>query len=116
MLLSSFLALLGWNPGTEQEMFTMDELVAQFDLSKCSKAGARFAYEKGIWFNHEYMLQKSDDEVALLFAPVVAGNGVETTMDRVQQECIFRNCVILRIISMSARHYDARSSASFATG
>ena len=63
----------------------MDELVAQFDLSKCSKAGARFAYEKGIWFNHEYMLQKSDDEVALLFAPVVAGNGVETTMDRVQQ-------------------------------
>ena len=81
----NFLALLGWNPGTEQEMFTMDELVAQFDLSKCSKAGARFAYEKGIWFNHEYMLQKSDDEVALLFAPVVAGNGVETTMDRVQQ-------------------------------
>ncbi|MCR4853663.1 MAG: glutamate--tRNA ligase [Prevotella sp.] len=81
----NFLALLGWNPGTEQEMFTMDELIAQFDLSKCSKAGAKFAYEKGIWFNHEYMLQKSDDEIAELFAPIVAGNGVEESLDRVKQ-------------------------------
>ena len=81
----NFLALLGWNPGTEQEMFTLDELVQQFDLSKCSKAGARFAYEKGIWFNHEYILKKSDDEIAQLFAPIVAGNGVEEPLDRVRQ-------------------------------
>ena len=80
----NFLALLGWNPGTEQEMFTLDELVEQFDLSKCSKAGARFAYEKGIWFNHEYILKKSDDEIAQLFAPIVAGNGVEESMERVK--------------------------------
>ena len=81
----NFLALLGWNPGTEQEMFTMEELIEQFDLSKCSKAGARFAYEKGIWFNHEYILQKSDEEIAQLFAPIVAGYGVEEPLDRVRQ-------------------------------
>jgi glutamyl-tRNA synthetase len=81
----NFLALLGWNPGTEQEMFTLQELVDQFDLSKCSKAGARFAYEKGIWFNHEYILRKSDDEIASLFAPIVAGNGVEEPLERIRQ-------------------------------
>ena len=81
----NFLALLGWNPGTEQEMFTMEELIEQFDLGKCSKAGAKFAYEKGIWFNHEYILKKSDEEIASLFAPIVAGNGVEESMERVRQ-------------------------------
>ena len=81
----NFLALLGWNPGTEQEMFTMEELIEQFDIDRCSKAGAKFAYEKGIWFNHEYILKKSDDEIASLFAPIVAGNGVEESMDRIRQ-------------------------------
>jgi len=81
----NFLALLGWNPGTEQEMFTMEELIEQFDINKCSKAGAKFAYEKGIWFNHEYILKKSDEEIASLFAPIVAGNGVEEPMERVRQ-------------------------------
>jgi glutamyl-tRNA synthetase len=81
----NFLALLGWNPGTEQELFTLDELVKAFDISKCSKAGAKFDFQKGIWFNHEYILKKSDDEIAQLFAPYVAGNGVEESMERVTQ-------------------------------
>lgn len=81
----NFLALLGWNPGTEQELFTLEELVKQFDISKCSKAGARFDFQKAIWFNHEYILNKSDDEIAELFAPIVAGNGVEESMARVRQ-------------------------------
>ena len=81
----NFLALLGWNPGTEQEMFSLDELVEAFDITKCSKAGAKFDYKKAIWFNHEYMLRKSDEEIAGLFAPIVANNGVDTTMDRVRQ-------------------------------
>lgn len=81
----NFLALLGWNPGTEQEMFTLDELVEAFDISRCSKAGAKFDYKKGIWFNHEYILKKSDEEIALLFAPIVANNGIETSMERVRQ-------------------------------
>ena len=79
----NFLALLGWNPGTEQELFTMDELIEQFDIAKCSKAGAKFDYKKAVWFNHEYMLRKSDEEIARLFAPIVAGNGVDEPMERI---------------------------------
>ena len=81
----NFLALLGWNPGTEQELFTLDELVKLFDITKCSKAGARFDYKKCIWFNHEYILRKSNEEIAGLFAPVVAGNGVDEPLERVTQ-------------------------------
>ena len=81
----NFLALLGWNPGTEQELFTLDELVDLFDITKCSKAGARFDYQKGIWFNHEYILKKSDAEIAQLFAPIVAGNGIDEPLERVRQ-------------------------------
>ena len=81
----NFLALLGWNPGTEQELFSLDELVQAFDLTKCSKAGARFDYQKGIWFNHEYVLRKSPEEIAKLFAPYVAGNGIDESMERITQ-------------------------------
>lgn len=80
----NFLALLGWNPGTEQELFTLDELVQVFDITKCSRSGAKFDYQKGIWFNHEYILKKSDAEIAKQFAPIVANNGVDATLERVQ--------------------------------
>ena len=81
----NFLALLGWNPGTEQELFTLEELVNVFDISKCSLHGAKFDFQKGIWFNHEYILRKSDDEIAALFAPIVANNGVDESMERITQ-------------------------------
>lgn len=81
----NFLALLGWNPGTEQELFSLDELVQAFDIRKCSKSGAKFDYQKGIWFNHEYMLRKDDDEIAREFAAVVANNGVDESFERVKQ-------------------------------
>ncbi len=81
----NFLALLGWNPGTDQELFSLDELVKAFDITKCSKSGAKFDYQKGIWFNHEYILRKSDDEIATLFAPIVANNGIDESFDRVRQ-------------------------------
>ena len=77
------LALLGWKPGTEQELFTLEELVNAFDITKCSKSGARFDYQKGIWFNHEYILHKSNEEIAKLFASVVANNGVDETLERI---------------------------------
>ena len=79
----NFLALLGWNPGTEQELFTLEQLVQAFDITRCSKAGAKFDYQKGIWFNHEYSLGKSNEEIANLFAPIVANNGVDATMEQV---------------------------------
>jgi len=80
----NFLALLGWNPGTEQELFSLEELVDAFDISKCSKSGAKFDYQKGIWFNHEYILRKSNEEIADLFAPIVANNGVDESMERIR--------------------------------
>ena len=80
----NFLALLGWNPGTEQELFSVEELVEAFDISKCSKGGAKFDYQKGIWFNHEYILRKSNEEIADLFAPIVANNGVDESMERIR--------------------------------
>lgn len=79
----NFLALLGWNPGTEQEIFSLEELVEAFDITRCSKAGAKFDYQKGIWFNHEYILMKSDEEIAGLFAPIVANNGIDESMERI---------------------------------
>lgn len=79
----NFLALLGWNPGGEQEVFSLDELIQLFDITRCQKAGARFDYQKGQWFNHEYILKKSSEEIAQLFAPIVAGNGIEEPMDRI---------------------------------
>ncbi len=81
----NFLALLGWNPGTEQEIFSLEELVGAFDLGRCSKSGAKFAYQKGIWFNHEYILRKSNEEIASLFAPMVANNGIDESMERITQ-------------------------------
>ena len=81
----NFLALLGWNPGTEQELFSMQELIEQFDLSKCSKAGAKFDYMKGIWFNHEYILKKPDSEIAPEFLKILEANGIQTTLERAKE-------------------------------
>ena len=72
----NFLALLGWNPGNDQEIMSLDELVKLFNLSHCSKAGAKFDYKKGIWFNHEYILRKPDEEIAELFKPVLEAHGI----------------------------------------
>ena len=72
----NFLALLGWNPGNDQELLSMDDLVRLFDLGHCSKAGAKFDYKKGIWFNHEYILQKADSELVTLFRPVLQDNHI----------------------------------------
>ena len=77
----NFLALLGWNPGDDVELMDIQQLINKFDLTKCSKAGARFDYKKMIWFNHEYILRKSDEEIAEIFMPVVKGHGVDTTME-----------------------------------
>ena len=81
----NFLALLGWNPGDDVELMSMEELVKKFDLSKCSKAGARFDYKKMVWFNHEYILQKPDSEIAKIFMPVVEAHGVSTTLEHLEK-------------------------------
>jgi glutamyl-tRNA synthetase len=63
----NFLAFLGWNPGTEQEIFNLDELIAAFDLNKVNKSGARFDPDKTKWFNHHYMQEQNDYELAEAF-------------------------------------------------
>jgi len=79
----NFLAMLGWNPGTEREMYSLDELVPLFGIEKCSKAGAKFDYKKGIWFNHEYILAKSNEEIGKLFTPIVQEHCPDETEERV---------------------------------
>lgn len=73
----NFLALLGWNPGDDSELMSMDELIAKFDLKHCSRSGAKFDYEKGRWFNHEYLQRKPDAELAELFIPVLKEHGID---------------------------------------
>ncbi len=77
----NFLALLGWNPGTDQEMFSMEELINLFSIDRISKSGARFNYEKGKWFNHEYLQKRSDEEVAHMFEPILKEKGVQCSFD-----------------------------------
>ena len=79
----NFLALLGWNPGNDQEKMTLDEMVQLFDLSRCSKAGARFDYKKLVWFNHEYILSKDDADIAALFEPMLRERGIDEPMERI---------------------------------
>lgn len=79
----NFLALLGWNPGNDQELMSLDEMVQLFDIHRCSKAGAKFDYVKGIWFNHEYILKMNDEKVAELFMPVLKEHGIEAPMEKV---------------------------------
>jgi glutamyl-tRNA synthetase len=71
----NFLTLQGWNPGDEREIMSLDDLIAAFSLEKCSKSGAKFDYKKGIWFNHQYIQLKSDEELAALFMndPALSG-------------------------------------------
>ena len=81
----NFLALLGWNPGTEQEIFSLPELIDQFSLERCSKSGAKFDFQKAAWFNHEYILRNEDSEIAPQFDAILKANGINAPLDRVTQ-------------------------------
>lgn len=73
----NFLALLGWNPGDDTEVMSMDELISKFSLEHCSRAGAKFAFEKGKWFNHTYLQNMDDEALAEKFKPVIRQHGVD---------------------------------------
>jgi glutamyl-tRNA synthetase len=80
----NFLALLGWNPGTDQEILSMQELIEQFDLAKCSKAGAKFDYVKGQWFNREYIQSADNAVLAQDFDKILRENGIEAPIEKVE--------------------------------
>ena len=77
----NMLALLGWNPGTEQEIFSMQELIDSFSLDRVSKSGARFQPDKARWFNAQYMHHKTDEELAALYQPILRSHGIEVPDD-----------------------------------
>lgn len=73
----NILAHLGWNPGTEEELFTMDELIGQFSLERVGKHGAKFDPEKAKWFNHQYIQKRSDDDLARTLESMLAEKGIQ---------------------------------------
>lgn len=81
----NFLALLGWHNTGDQEIYSMDELIREFSLDRVSKAGAKFDYEKGKWFNHQYLLNKSGEELATLLQPTLKKHLDEAEMGKYTQ-------------------------------
>ena len=81
----NFLALLGWNPGNDQEIMSMDELISLFKLDKCSKSGAKFDFEKGKWFNHQYIQMTDNKILAEAFNKDIIANGINTPIEKVEQ-------------------------------
>ena len=81
------LALLGWNPGTEQEIFSMEELCHAFSLERVGKSGARFDPEKTKWFNHQYFISKSDQELGELLLPYLSAKGVTSDLTMAKRVC-----------------------------
>lgn len=77
----NFLALLGWNDGTEQELFTLELLSEKFDLTRVHKAGAKFDPEKNKWFNHQYLQKQTDESLAESFTKILAEKNIDTTLD-----------------------------------
>lgn len=80
----NFLALLGWNPGNDQEIMSMEELIQLFALEKCSKSGAKFDYEKGKWFNHQYIQLRPNSEIATIFYPILQDKGIECPLQYIE--------------------------------
>nr|MBP6551105.1 glutamate--tRNA ligase [Flavobacterium sp.] len=74
----NFLALLGWNDGTEQEIFSLEELVQKFDLNRVHKAGAKFDPEKNKWFNHQYLMKQKNADLAKDFTPILTEKGIDS--------------------------------------
>ena len=81
----NFLALLGWNSGTEQEIFSMDELIAAFSLERVNKSGAKFDYEKAKWFNHAYIQSKTNTELVDLFKNELIERNISFTEEYLEQ-------------------------------
>ena len=92
----NMLAMLGWNPGTDQEIFSLEDLSKEFSLERVSKSGAKFSPEKTNWFNQQYLQQKSTTEVAALFSPILTEKGIpsektyiETVIELVKERAVF---------------------------
>ena len=81
----NMLALLGWNPGTEQEIFNLEELCTAFSLERVSKSGAKFSPDKTKWFNQQYMMTKSNAELAATFNDILVEKGITSEADYIEK-------------------------------
>ena len=105
----NFLALLGWNPGNDQEIMSMEEMVKLFDLSKCSKAGAKFDYVKGIWFNHQYLLQQDEMAWTPAFDKILKENGIESTPEKEAQVVAMMKQKVVEYIDPQSKQVKKRN-------
>jgi len=83
--LLNFLALLGWNPGDDREILSMDELTQLFNLSHCNRSGAKYDYHKCIWFNHQYIQTVSNEEITDLFMPILKEKGIDVSYNKAKE-------------------------------
>ncbi len=83
----NMLAFLGWNPGTEQEIFSLEELVESFSLERVIRSGAKFNAEKAKWFNQEYLRMKSNASLAEEFSPILEGKGISAPLEYIEKVC-----------------------------
>ena len=93
--LINMLAFLGWNPGTEQEIFNLDQLVQAFSLEKVNKAGARFDLDKTKWFQQQYLQSKNEEELAELFLPIVVKN-LNVTLSEVEKSYVTKVVALIK--------------------
>ena len=77
----NFLALLGWNPGHDEEIMSLEDMIRLFSFDRCSKSGAKFDFEKAKWVNHEYIQTTSNDELEDMFRPILEENGVTASKE-----------------------------------
>lgn len=116
--LVNFLAFLGWNPGTEQEMFNLDELIQAFELERVNKAGARFDIEKMKWFNQQYMQQKSNESLAIAFKESQAEladidtDYIAMVVDLIKERASFTNELwnLSHFFFVAPQEFDAKAS------
>lgn len=95
--LINLLALLGWNPGTEQEIFTLEELIHQFSIERVHKGGAKFDFEKAKWYNHEWIKRADATHLSSLVEPYFEANGIQVDKERLRTviELIKERCSLL---------------------
>ena len=118
----NMLALLGWNPGTEQELFSLEELVKAFSLEKVSKSGARFNQDKAKWFNAQYIRSSTDGQLGVLLKDMLAGRGIDVTAERAakavslikERAVLLKDLLPLTLYMFEApKSYDEKSVAKF---
>ena len=103
----NMLALLGWNPGTEQEIFTMDELIDAFSLERVGKAGSKFDPEKTKWFNQQWIQRKSNNELALLVEPIIKQEGIDAPLAYIEKVCgmVKERAVFIQDLWLQANYF-----------